>query len=247
MFNKEQLFYHLIIDIETAPPYRSFDDMPDDWKRLWIEKISKTMPENLNPHESYRQRGGILAEFGKIICISSGYFFRDRESKIKFRIKSIYHQDERLVLEEFLQQLEAFKNYSGRLFFGGHNIREFDIPYLCRRMLVWGMQIPQCLDLSGVKPWEYTHTDTLQLWKFGDYKNYVSLHLLTHLLHVPTPKSDMDGSMVQDVYYKEKDLERIARYCQMDVLAVANILLRFSHLPLLSENDVEYASPSFLP
>ncbi len=239
MFNSSSLFNHLVIDIETVPAFDSYSLMPNEWQILWEEKISKTMPESSNPELSYKQRGGILAEFGKIICISTGYFIADTKGEYIFKVKSIYGDDELALLQKFIEWCDAFKKHNPSLIFAGHNIREFDIPYICRRLIVHAQMPPTYLDLSSFKPWELSHTDTLQLWKFGDYKNYISLNLLTHVLGIPTPKTDIDGSQVQDVYYKDKNIERIVSYCQQDIIAVANILLKFSAKPLLSTLQIE--------
>lgn len=239
MFNSVSLFNHLVIDIETVPGFPAYHLMPVEWQMLWQEKISKTMPESKDPELSYKQRGGILAEFGKIICISTGYFSKLATGDFSFKVKSIYGDDEEALLQKFIAWCDAFKKHNPGLIFAGHNIREFDIPYVCRRLLVHGIMPPVYLDLSSFKPWEQSHTDTLQLWKFGDYKNYISLNLLAHVLGVPTPKTDIDGSQVQEVYYQEQNIERIVAYCQQDVIAVANILLKFSTLPLLTNAQTE--------
>lgn len=239
MFNSVSLFNHLVIDIETVPDFPAYNQMPDKWKILWQEKISKTMPESIDPELSYKQRGGILAEFGRIICISTGYFSKYSTGDYSFKVKSIYGDNEQALIKQFIAWCDTFKKHNPNLIFAGHNIREFDIPYICRRLLVHGMIPPAYLDLSNFKPWEISHTDTLQLWKFGDYKNYISLNLLANVLGVPTPKTDMDGSQVQDVYYKDQNIERIVAYCQQDVIAVANILLKFSAMPLLTGAQTE--------
>jgi predicted PolB exonuclease-like 3'-5' exonuclease len=227
------IFNLLLIDIETVPCYNCYDMLTNDWKILWAEKISKTMPENVSPEECYSVKAGILAEFGKVICISTGYFYENINKQLCLKIKSIYGDDEKMLLEDFLQMAGAFYKANNRFQFAGHNIREFDIPYICRRLLINNMQLPHYLQLHGAKPWEIDMIDTLQWWKFGDYKNYISLNLLAGVLNIPTSKDDMNGSQVRDVYYENKDLERIKIYCEKDVVVAANVILKFKNLPIL--------------
>jgi DNA polymerase elongation subunit (family B) len=183
-------------------------------------------------------RGGIMAEFGKIVCISTGYFYEDENRNQCFKIKSIANDDESQLLQDFTELCNKFYKLNKNFIFGGHNIREFDIPYICRRILINNLPLPEYLWLHDRKPWEIKMFDTLSWWKFGDNKNYTSLHLLANVLNIPTSKDDIDGSMVQDVYYNDKDLQRIVNYCQKDIVVVANIILKFKHLPLLKESNV---------
>ncbi len=238
MSNMPSIFDLFLLDIETVPVYPAYSQLPAEWKLLWDGKISKTVPENISPEESYLQKAGILAEFGKVICISTGYFFEDENKKTSLRIKSIYGHDEKDILEKFIEITNKINQHNKQFQFTGHNIREFDIPYLCRRMLMQQIHLPAYMQLHGAKPWDVKMVDTLQWWKFGDYKNYISLHLLANVLGVPTSKTDMDGSMVQHVYYGENDLPRIVEYCQRDVVVVANIILRFSNMPLLDNEAI---------
>ncbi len=238
MNNNPSIFDLLLLDIETVPNFASFSELPEDLKLLWIEKISKTVPENFSPGESYIQKAGILAEFGKIICISTGYFFENDQSELCLKIKTISGDDEAELLETLIKMLDKLHRHNKRFQFAGHNIREFDIPYLCRRMLIKHVPLPPYFQIHGAKPWDINMVDTLQWWKFGDYKNYVSLHLLASVLNIPTSKTDMDGSMVQHVYYAENNLRRITDYCERDVVVVANIILRFHNLPLLGAENI---------
>lgn len=228
----------LVLDIETVPQYSSFEELPEPWKVLWSDKISKTMPENFPAPEMYEQRAGIQAEFGKIICISTGYFYSDTAGRLCFRLKSYAHDDEKKLLIEFSEKVESFYKTVPDFNFAGHNIKEFDIPYISRRMLIHQLVLPSFLQFSGKKPWETNLVDTMQLWKFGDYKNYTSLKLLAACLGIATPKDDIDGSRVKEVYYKEKNLPRIVEYCQKDVIAAAQIFLRFQNLPLLPQENI---------
>ncbi|MDE3235867.1 MAG: ribonuclease H-like domain-containing protein [Bacteroidota bacterium] len=232
----------LILDIETVPGVEQFSMLAEGWQRLWLDKISKTVPENISAEESYQQKAGILAEFGKIICISTAFFYQDEHKQWCLRMKSIYGDDERSVLQSFVALCDKMYQHHKNFQFAGHNIREFDIPYICRRLLIHQLPLPSYLQLHDKRPWEVKMFDTLSWWKFGDNKNYVSLHLLANVLGIPTSKTDMDGSMVKDVYYKERDIERIAEYCQRDVVVTANVILRFHNIPLLPDSCVQVIS-----
>lgn len=238
MNNNDDITSLFLLDIETVPQHEYYNLMPDEWQKLWCEKISKTMPENADPKDTYEQRAGILAEFGKVICISTAFFHINEAQEICLRMKTIAGDDEKLLLEQFIDITDKLCSFNRHFEFCGHNIREFDIPYLCRRMLINKIKLPVYLCFHGAKPWEVRMVDTMQWWKFGDYKNFISLNLLANVLDVPTSKTDIDGSQVQHVYYKEKNLQRIAEYCQRDVVAVANIVLRFKNLPLLTEQNI---------
>jgi hypothetical protein len=234
----ENLF---LIDIETASEVKNYELLNDDWKQLWTEKIHKALPENLTAEEYYPLRAGIMAEFAKVICISFGYF-RNLNNTLQLRIKSFYSDNEKDTLENFIKTLYHLHAINSKWCFAGHNIKEFDIPFLCRRIIVNNLTIPPFMDFQNMRPWETPVTDTLHLWRFGDYKHYTSLKLLAAALNVPSPKDDIDGSMVGHVYWEEKNLERIATYCQKDVVTVANVILRFKNMPLLTSEQVVYVS-----
>lgn len=227
-----------VLDIETVPQYEDYDLLPPSWQILWYDKISKTVPENTPPKESYLQKAGILAEFGKIVCISTAFFYDDTHRKTALKVKSIYGDDEKELLTAFVTLCNRIYARNPHFQFAGHNIKEFDIPYICRRMIVNGVQLPEYLQIHDKKPWELKIFDTLNWWKFGDHKNYISLHLLSNVLGIPTSKTDMDGSMVQHVYYKDKNIRRIADYCERDVIVTANVVLRFLNLPILQDESV---------
>ena len=233
----ENLF---LLDIETASEEKNFDSLTDDWKELWTEKVRKTLPENVTADEFYPLRAGIMAEFSKVICVSFGYF-RRVNSVLQFRVKSFYSDDEKYILENFVKTL-YHSHAVNKWCFAGHNIKEFDVPFLSRRLIINNITIPPFMDFQAMKPWETPLTDTLHLWRFGDYKHYISLKLLAATLGVPSPKDDIDGSMVGHVYWEEKNLQRIATYCQKDVVTVANILLRFKNMPLLTPEQVIFVS-----
>jgi uncharacterized protein YprB with RNaseH-like and TPR domain len=235
MLDKLNLEAVLFLDIETVPAFSDYGQMPDNFKKLWDHKVTRLTKENeTDTPETMYNRAGIYAEFGKIICISVGIF-----AKRQFRIKSFSGDDEKLLLKEFTDLLHKHYNTPQHLLCA-HNGKEFDFPYISRRLLINGMSLPAILDLQGRKPWEVNHLDTMDLWRFGDYKNYTSLSLLTAIFDIPSPKDDIDGSMVASVYYQERNLERIVKYCQKDTLAVAQILLRYMGRPLIKEEDIIY-------
>jgi uncharacterized protein YprB with RNaseH-like and TPR domain len=224
----------LFLDIETVPQRSNFSEESEEMRKLWEKKSKYLTKESDETPESIYRQAGIYAEFGKVICISCGYFSADK----KFRIKSFFGDDEKILLSDFAELLK--KNYSSAdKFLCAHNGKEFDFPFLARRMIVNGIKLPAVINTAGKKPWEVNHLDTLELWKFGDYKSYTSLLLLATILGIQTPKDDIDGSMVWKVYWEEKNLQRIVTYCQKDVLTVAQIFLRFKGEPLLSESQVE--------
>lgn len=237
MINEIPLENLLVIDIETVSIQPNFKALSEEWQQLWQDKVSRTLPINTSAEEFYPQRAGVMAEFSKVVCISLGYFKKEK-GIYNFRVKSLSNRDESLLLVAFLDTLNQLQIAHKHWNFTGHNIKEFDVPFLCRRLLINSLQIPQCLDLQNKKPWETNLVDTFQFWRFGDYKNFTSLKLLAASLNVPSPKDDIDGSMVGAVYWEEDDLNRIARYCQKDIVTVANIVLRFKNLPLLLDEQI---------
>jgi len=235
METKINLKHILFLDIETVPEKRSFSQLDDFRQKLFAEKTKYQRKDEFSPEDFY-DRAGIWAEFGKIICISVG-FFNNFDRDRTFRLKSFYGKDESKILIDFKSLLE--KHFDGKHYLlCAHNGKEFDFPYLARRMIINNIAIPEKLNLFGKKPWEVAHLDTLEMWKFGDYKHYTSLNLLTNILGIESPKGDIDGSQVSQVYYEDQDLERIAKYCEKDTLAVAQVLLRFMNLDLLEEQQL---------
>lgn len=222
----------LFLDIETVPSWPDYSQMPENFKKYWDKKAERMKKVEEDTPESLYERAGIYSEFGKIICISSGFY-----SNGKFRIKSFFGDDEKLLLKEFAYMLSTYYNKPGD-FLCAHNGKEFDFPYLSRRMLIHGIKLPYILDNAGKKPWEVSFLDTMELWKFGDYKNYTSLELLTVLFNIPTPKEDIDGSDIMRVYWEENDLARIVTYCQKDVLTVAQLYLKYLNQSTISEENV---------
>ena len=236
MLSIENLFF---IDIETVSGVQHFHLLNDEWKELWTEKIFKSLPPDETAEDYYPKRAAILAEFAKVVCISTGYFKKEN-NRLQLRIKSFYSENEKEVLDNFVKMLTQLYSGNARWIFTGHNIKEFDIPFLSRRMLVNNIALPPCMDFQNMKPWDTPVLDTLHLWRFGDYKHYTSLKLLAATLGVPSPKDDIDGSKVGEVFWSEKNLQRIAIYCQKDVATVANVLLRFKNIQLLEEEQIVY-------
>ncbi len=225
----------LFLDIETVPEASTFEGLDSTKQELFEQKTKYQRKEDFTPEEFY-ERAGIWAEFGKIVCISVGFF--DHESKgLSFRLKSFYGTDEVEILEDFKNLLDEHFNQKNHVLCA-HNGKEFDFPYLARRMIINKIELPEKLNLFGKKPWEVPHLDTMEMWKFGDYKHYTSLNLLTNILGIPSPKEDIDGSQVARVYYEENDLIRIAKYCENDTLAVAQVYLRFKNLKILIKGQV---------
>ena len=222
----------LFLDIETVPMCATYEEMPEKFQALWDKKAGFLKKEEEDTPKSLFPRAGIYAEFGKVVCISFGMMLEG-----SFRIKSFYGDDEETVLREFATLVET-KFSSKDFLLCAQNGKEFDFPYLSRRMLINGIALPEILDLAGKKPWEVAHIDTMELWKFGDFKNYTSLELLAAVFDIPTPKDDIDGSQVGTVYWKDNDLDRIVTYCQKDVLTIAQLFLRYQGKPLLAEDQV---------
>ncbi len=225
----------LFLDIETVPQHEHWEDLSEETQQLFELKTQYQRKDQFTAEEFYH-RAGIWAEFGKIICISVGYFV-EKDKNLQLRITSFDDENEHDLLSNFKKLLDTHFNLKKHILCA-HNGKEFDFPYIARRMVIYGIGLPDKLNLFGKKPWEIAHLDTLALWRFGDYKHYTSLKLLTHILDIPSPKQDIDGSEVINVYYKEQDLNRIVRYCENDTIAVAQLLLRFVNLPILEKKNI---------
>ncbi|RYE22880.1 MAG: 3'-5' exonuclease [Sphingobacteriales bacterium] len=233
----------LVLDIETVSQYADHDDMPDKWKELWADKVKSSLPEGMLAPEFYQHRAGVMAEFAKIVCISMAYF--NKEQNLRMRVKSFYGHDEGKLLQQFITTINKIESHNNKWCFAGHNIKEFDIPFICRRLIINGLPIPRYLDFQNMKPWETNIVDTFQYWRFGDYKNYTSLKLLAAALGIASPKDDIDGSMVGELYWsgssaeRAANLKRIAVYCQKDVITTGNIFLKFKNLPVVPNEDID--------
>ena len=236
MVRKLNLENLLFLDIETVPETESYSELSEDKQKLWDSKSKYQRKEDYSPEDFY-DRAGIWAEFGKIICISVGYF-TEVNSVRRFRVTSFYG-DEHSLLLEFKALIETHFSKPNQLLCA-HNGKEFDFPYIARRMVIHKISLPLKLNLFGKKPWEVPHLDTLELWKFGDFKHYTSLKLLTNVLGIPSPKDDIDGSEIFRVYYEEKNIERIVSYCQKDTIAVAQVILRLRGETVLEAEEIDY-------
>ncbi len=224
----------LFLDIETVPAAPSYNDLSERMKYFWDKKAVNLKKSDEETPETLYEKAGIFAEFGKVICVSTGTVSGKQAS-----IRSFFGDDEKellLGLARFMQELPS----QGIHVLCAHNGKEFDFPWLCRRMMIHGIVIPPILNVQGKKPWEIPHLDTMELWKFGDYKSFTSLDLLTELFDVPSPKDDISGADVARVYYEEKNLTRIVQYCQKDVVSLIQMLRRFNYLPLIPEVNIDY-------
>ncbi|MGK0390221.1 MAG: DNA polymerase elongation subunit (family B) [Maribacter sp.] len=244
MLDQIDLSNILFFDIETVSGHKDYDSMPETLQKLWAQKaraVLKIYDRPLEEEEviSAYDSAGIYAEFGQIVCISVGFLSKN-ENGLGIRVKSYANRDEKILLEDFAKLLDQYYNNPNKHYICGHNIKEFDIPYTCRRMLIHGLKLPRLLDIYGKKPWDLNYfLDTMILWKFGDYKAYTKLSLLTYIFGIPTPKDDIDGSEVGRVFWEDDDLERIAVYCEKDVVATAQLLLKYKRMELPENMVVE--------
>ncbi len=235
----------LFLDIETVSQTRDYHELPPRLAHLWEEKaisLQQRIPDSytkeMDAQSIFAKGAAIFAEFGKIICISVGFIYH-KENEDHFRVKSFYGHDEKAILLEFVAMLSHFGN-TADINLCGHNIKEFDIPYICRRLLINNLPLPEILNIGAKKPWEVPLLDTLEMWKFGDYKHYTSLNLLTALFDIPTPKDDINGSQVTGVYYEENDVKRISTYCEKDVIATTQLFLRLNQIPMIQLHNIEH-------
>ncbi len=227
----------LLIDIETVPLSRNYAELNNNMQKLWDKKSLLIDRENENTESTFAERAGIYAEFGKIICIGLGYFVK-KGNTYSLKIKSLNGENEKEILSQFGQVCNKFFRNTGKQFCG-HNIREFDIPYICRRSFINQIGLPEVLtDLQNKKPWENPMLDTLQFWKFGEYKNFTSIELLSNVLGIESPKDDIDGGDVARVYWEENNLGRIVKYCNKDIVTIAQVLMRLQSMPLLNEDEI---------
>ncbi len=227
----------LFIDIETVSSVADYHDLSEGMQALWCKKAKSLGYDNLPDQiAAFSERAGIYAEFGQVVVIVVGYLGKKRDQDSPgLHIAALSGHNEKALLERFVALLGRFPD---SLHFCGHNIKEFDLPYLCRRMVVHGVSLPPPLDIQGKKPWEILHEDTMEMWKFGDRKSYTSLDLLAHTLSLPSSKSDMSGDQVGHYYYQKKDLDAIARYCVKDVVVTAQVYRRMRLLPLIDDASI---------
>lgn len=228
----------LFLDIETVPAVYKFSDLDQVLQALWDDKTRHIQQRESQTAEEIYEKCGIYSEFGKVICISTGIVHWKNHTN-KLRIKSFYGHDERELLLSFAEMLNRHFHHNNK-FMCGHNVKEFDAPYLARRMLINNIPLPRMINTAGRKPWEVNHIDTMELWKFGDYKHFTSLNLLATIFGIPTPKDDISGGDVARVYWEDNDLERIKIYCEKDTITVAHLMHKFKNLPLISDENIEF-------
>ncbi|MBX3102717.1 MAG: ribonuclease H-like domain-containing protein [Bacteroidetes bacterium] len=250
MYSPKELSRFLFLDVETAAGHASHAELPELMQKHWERRAARILRKDpgepvstTEAAETYAGHAGIFAEFGRIVCISCGYVRFEGETP-RYHFKSFYGQDERALLSEFAELLRhnVGPNQYPWQFLCGHNIKEFDVPYIARRCLIQGLlPLPDCLNIAGKKPWEVPHIDTMELWKFGDYKSFTALELLATLLQVPTPKSDIDGSQVSGIFWQQGDINRIAAYCERDVAATISVLLRMCGQPIAGPETITYS------
>jgi DNA polymerase elongation subunit (family B) len=227
----------IFLDIETVSLARDYSTLDERLKTLWARKANYLRRDGVETDEElFNTRAGIYAEFGKVVCIVVGKFVENESGELTLRTKAYSGHNEFELLTEFKTMADRLDPLSAK--FCAHNGKEFDYPYLCRRMLINGVQLPAILNISGRKSWEIQHLDTLEMWKFGDYKHYTSLELLATIFNIPSSKNNIDGSMVNSVYYQENDLERITTYCIGDVVVLSQLFLRLKGLPLVDQKNI---------
>lgn len=239
MFKQQDISQILFLDIETARLTKNFTDLPEGMQRMWQHK-AQVIDKELEADEVYYEKAGIFAEFAKVLVISFG-LVQWKNEEAHLRVKSFYGADEAQVLQEFKDLLDTklTSNKYPKLSLCAHNGKEFDFPFLCRRFLINQIALPEVLNIQGKKPWEVNHLDTMELWKFGDRKNYTKLELLCEVFGIPSPKGDIDGSQVGEVFWQEQDVQRIAQYCEQDVIATVRLFLKYNLFPLLPDANIE--------
>ncbi|MDG2370926.1 MAG: 3'-5' exonuclease, partial [Flavobacteriales bacterium] len=225
MLNNIDVSKILFLDVETVPICYEFEALEEKTKFLWDKKTKYLQERDRLTAEDVYEKAGIYAEFGKIICISVGFLVQVK-GEAQIRLKSFANKNEKLLLQEFIDLLNSYYNHESYVLCA-HNGKEFDYPYISRRLLINELKLPKLLNNAGKKPWEINNIDTLELWKFGDYKHYTSLELLTHIFNIPTPKDDIDGSQVAKIFYEEDDLDRIINYCEKDVVAMMQLFRKY--------------------
>ena len=236
MLNNIDVSKILFLDVETVPICYEFEALEEKTKLLWDKKTKYLQERDRLTAEDVYEKAGIYAEFGKIICISVGFLVQVK-GEAQIRLKSFANKNEKLLLQEFIDLLNSYYNHESYVLCA-HNGKEFDYPYISRRLLINELKLPKLLNNAGKKPWEINNIDTLELWKFGDYKHYTSLELLTHIFNIPTPKDDIDGSQVAKIFYEEDDLDRIINYCEKDVVAMMQLFRKYRGEKLIANSFI---------
>jgi 3'-5' exonuclease len=230
----------LFLDIETVAITENYNTLNERFKVQWSRKANFLRRDQGQTDEDlYNQRAGIYSEFGKIICIGVGKLFETESGELGLKTKAYFGHDEKVLLQEFKSMVEKLDVMTWKLC--AHNGKEFDFPYLCRRMLINGIGLPQVLNLAGKKAWEIPHLDTMEMWKFGDYKHYTSLDLLATIFDIPSSKNGIDGSQVNEVYYRDRDLTKITEYCVRDVIVLSQLFLKMKGISLPTDLLIQNA------
>lgn len=215
----------LFIDIETANLVKELEKgtpLYDSWAykvRYGSWTGEKYSTDEVTPEELYKTKASLFAEFSRVACISIGMI---KDGKIK--IRSYKDKDEQKLLYDFANATNALQAKYPKLVLAGHAITTFDNPFLMRRMLINGIELPAPFDIAHLKPWETQVIDTLTLWKGQSYYS-ASLINITTAFGLPSPKDEMDGSEVNEAFHSGK-LDEIATYCEKDVFALANVVLK---------------------
>jgi predicted PolB exonuclease-like 3'-5' exonuclease len=239
-YSRNELRHLLFVDIETVSAKARYEEIEEDWQSLWQKKALR-IDENSSCSDLYQQKAAIFSEFGRVVAIGMGFFFPVEGDVLTFRVKCLADHDERSLLSQFSELVGKMAQKNPKFKFVAHNGLEFDYPYLCRRMLANGLALPKPLQLLGKKPWEVQHLDTLELWKFGDRKNYTSLDLLAKVFGLPSSKENLDGSKVGHYYHGLDDLGSISQYCIEDVILTARVFLKLNSIELdLVDDNIVY-------
>jgi len=244
VYPSTQLRRILFLDIETASSEASFEELTDSIKEHWKKKARRHVNSEEYPYFDddleaiYQDKAAIHAEFARVVCISVGFIIQ-HEDQLALRIKTFVHEDEAILLQTFAELLDKHYYDKHNQFLCGHNIKEFDVPFICRRMMIHGIKLPNLLNIAGHKPWQTHHLlDTMEMWKYGDYKHYTSLDLLCEVLGVPTSKTDMNGAQVSRAFWDGR-INEISQYCEEDVLATVRVYQRCVGLVQIAAEDVQ--------
>ncbi len=245
MYSVSELKQMVFIDIETIRGKKTYNDVItenpalDDYWQTKHTQIREKEPLSYghieDSAEMYEKMAALYPEWGQIVCISIGQIKFDEDGNpIKFTTKSFSGLYEKILLEEFNETASKIMSKYPRMQWVGHNIKGFDMPYIIKRSLINGVRVPNVFHLQKQKPWESQLIDTNDVWKFNGW-NGARLGLLTEILNIPSPKQDMDGKMVSDVFWEDGDLNRISEYCEMDINATANVMLRISGMDIITD------------
>lgn len=221
----------LFIDIETVAQKSNFGKLSPSFQNLWTHKANQLnyVQEANVPYsveDAYVKNAAFYPEFGRIVCISIGMFIQ-RNTEVEFVSKSFYADNERGLIKDFLNCYQKYFNHSDRYKLCGHNVIEFIIPFIGRRSLIHGLKLPSKFNLMDRKPWQLDYVrDTLSMWKFGAFKNAVSLETLCTVFDIDT-QDIFPGEDVHRRYWEEQAYDEIMQRSKMQIRAVACL---YSHL-----------------